>query len=677
MAKSESGALTLCTIQQRGLALALAGAALVAWWWRERRERRERRHVRFAEVPGSAVAELGDNQCNIMEKLEEWAESYGSEGFFEMKLGSRVVVCYTWEQAQQILALRPWKMIQNSSMSKAKDILAGLVFSEGRQWQRERKLLAPAFNVKNTESYLPAVESVTGQLLKELSQEMSQQGFADFSELLVLFGADVMCKTCMGKELKALETRKATILDDVKVLGFAIRKRINSWIPYWKLPFLRLDGGAAAAKRVHERCQQLIAEADPSQKTIARKMQEMVDGDKFTQKEFLDHLTTIFLGGADTTSRVLCWVFYYLARDPKLQEHVAQEVRDLPEALSAKDLDTLLWVQAVWKETLRYHSASVYMPLEAHEPATLAGRVVPEGTAVWIAIRHILRNDPAMKCMGDNLREYRPSRWLSSGLIQHEPLDALAYGHGSRICIGMPLANYTGLVVMARVVQHFVLEWRGETVPEVSYGLTGNLQAGPVAIHLRPRGPEVCNEVRPRTAVSLMDLGPDALVEIYDFPTGRGFRALQPLQKGQVYLKVPLEKCWSAVRARQDYKELQTLSLATDEDVMALHLLLEKARGESGWNAEHLRCLPKSFDMLPHWSEDELGLLQEPELESTARRLKKQVQSDFSEVLREAKGDCLSLLEAAGGCIRMEYAKFCRWFYFEWIFGSFMHGGFG
>lgn len=47
--------------------------------------------------------------------------------------------------------------------------------------------------------------------------------------------------------------------------------------------------------------------------------------------------------------------------------------------------------------------------------------------------------------MGDNLREYRPSRWLSSGLIQHEPLDALAYGHGSRICIGMPLANYTGL----------------------------------------------------------------------------------------------------------------------------------------------------------------------------------------------------------------------------------------
>ena len=230
--------------------------------------------MRFAEVPGSAVAELGDNQCNIKEKLEEWAESYGSEGFFEMKLGSRVVVCYTWEQAQQILALRPWKMIQNSSMSKAKDILAGLVFSEGRQWQRERKLLAPAFNVKNTESYLPAVESVTGQLLKELSQEMSQQGFADFSELLVLFGADVMCKTCMGKELKALETRKATILDDVKVLGFAIRKRINSWIPYWKLPFLRLDGGAAAAKRVHERCQQLIAEADPSQKTIARKMQD-------------------------------------------------------------------------------------------------------------------------------------------------------------------------------------------------------------------------------------------------------------------------------------------------------------------------------------------------------------------------------------------------------------------
>lgn len=92
---------------------------------------RSRRKDRFPVVPGSwrsgVLPELGVGFRHVIEKLDDWALRYGQGGFFELYLGSeRVVVCYTWEEAQHIVALRPFKMVQNSSLARCKDILTGL-----------------------------------------------------------------------------------------------------------------------------------------------------------------------------------------------------------------------------------------------------------------------------------------------------------------------------------------------------------------------------------------------------------------------------------------------------------------------------------------------------------------------------------------------------------------------
>ena len=152
-----------------------------------------------------------------------------------------------------------------------------------------------------------------------------------------------------------------------------------------------------------------------------------------------------------------------------------------------------------------------------------------------------------------------------------------------------------------------------------------------------------------------MELGPNALVDVWDFPTGRGFRALGPIKKGDIYLKVPFTTCWSVARAKDAYKELQQLSgegktlASLNEDLMALHLLLERSKGDAGWNAAHIQSLPRTFDMLPHWSEAELQELEEPDLQNTARRLKAQVQGDFSALMGAAETcGCLSLLQDSG-----------------------------
>ena len=129
------------------------------------------------------------------------------------------------------------------------------------------------------------------------------------------------------------------------------------------------------------------------------------------------------------------------------------------------------------------------MDLEATEPVTLAGRKLPEGTTIFLALRSILRNDPEVKKeLGDDLHDFRPSRWLGpEGLNRHPPFDALPYGYGPRICVGMRLADYEARLAIAKVVHRFVLEkWDRRPLIE-TMTTVGNQPEEPVAISVRLR----------------------------------------------------------------------------------------------------------------------------------------------------------------------------------------------
>ena len=467
---------------------------------------RRRKKDRFPVVPGSwcsgVLPELGVGFRDVIEKLDEWALSYGQQGFFELFLGTeRVVVCYSWAEAQQVLALRPFK-VQNSA--RCKHILRGLAFSEGAQWQKERRLIAPVFNAKNMQSYVPAVEQVTSKLLGELRREMRLKGEADFGQLLAFFGADVFAMTSLGGDIRALECREVQLLKDVKAVSKAIRRRITARLPYWKVPGLgRWDGVQKASERLQQTLEEIMG-TERASETIAWKLKALAEGETFSRKELLDNLTTLFLRGADT-SKVLCWAFYHLAIDEVLQEQVFKEVKELPEGhLSFAHLASLLWLQAVWLESLRCHGPSGYMPLETLEALSLQGRRVPAGTTLWLATRHMLRHDPEVQAkLGSDLQSYRPSRWFASpnSLVRHPPFDTLPYGHPPRTCVAMPLANYQATLVLARVLHSFKLHWYKAPLKEISHGLTSNDFDAPVVIQLQGR-----SKRHARSASSLSEL---------------------------------------------------------------------------------------------------------------------------------------------------------------------------
>jgi len=473
-------------------AAASAGASLLAL-----RILFRTRADRFEEVPGSwllgVLPQLGKGAELMAHKVEEWAKTYGQEGAYEFNLaGQRMVVVSSWEHAYPVLKARPFKVKKATYWSNVHDMVTGSFFSEGERWKKERRVLSPAFSSKNVEGYVPAVELITQKLLQEMDKDVALNGEVNFSDLLPLYTADVICKTSLGQDFRMLEARKSDIVTDVKQMFGAMQLRLFAALPYWKIPGLAglVDGGNTISRRFFKRSEQILRDATGDGTSIAEKLRNM-DGEKFTHDELINNVTVLFLGGTDTTSLVLSWSFYYLSCDEKLQNAVAKEVRSLPAGeISLSQLQSLPTVQAVWLESLRLRGPAAVFGLEPTEDVTIAGRKVPAGTHVMVALRNILKHDPSVKrSLGDDLEVFRASRWLNAdgGVIRAQPFDTLSFGYGPRICLGMRLAEYEGLLVIAKVIQKFVLQqWDKPPLQDFST-FVQNEPTAPVSIRLQER----------------------------------------------------------------------------------------------------------------------------------------------------------------------------------------------
>ena len=122
-----------------------------------------------------------------------------------------------------------------------------------------------------------------------------------------------------------------------------------------------------------------------------------------------------------------------------------------------------------------------------------------------------------------------------------------------------------------------------------------------------------------------------ALVEAADFPEGRGVACTRDVKQGEELVCIPLADCWHGVAARATLPdELGSLS---DFNAAALHLLVERAKGEASGRWHHLSTLPQAYDSTFFWTEDELdGLRGSPWLE-LARRFAKEVDEDWLALL--------------------------------------------
>ena len=134
-----------------------------------------------------------------------------------------------------------------------------------------------------------------------------------------------------------------------------------------------------------------------------------------------------------------------------------------------------------------------------------------------------------------------------------------------------------------------------------------------------------------------------ALVTPHNFEdTGRGQRCQRDVNRGEVLLSVPLSSCWTVANAKA-HPELAGLEACPDQDLLALHLLLERAKGEASARHSHIASLPTSFDTPTFWTEAELAELTGSTWQDTSAEFKSEMLEDWQR-LPERMADKAALL---------------------------------
>ncbi|KDP34891.1 hypothetical protein JCGZ_09179 [Jatropha curcas] len=204
------------------------------------------------------------------------------------------------------------------------------------------------------------------------------------------------------------------------------------------------------------------------------------------------------IAGNETVTVALTWAMSLLLNNKQALQKALEEL-DIhvgrKRLVNATDIGNLVYLQAIFKETLRlYPPALIPGPRQFTEDCTIGGYHVPKGTWLMLNLWKIQR-DPNV--WPDPL-EFRPERFLTTHKnvdVRGKNFELLPFGGGRRGCPAVSFGLQMAHLTLASLLQAFEISVPGNEPVDMSpgVGLT-NMKISPLEIVLSPRLPPSCFE---------------------------------------------------------------------------------------------------------------------------------------------------------------------------------------
>lgn len=147
-----------------------------------------------------------------------------------------------------------------------------------------------------------------------------------------------------------------------------------------------------------------------------------------------------------------------LLQNPETMKKLKEQLNSVlgsKECVECSDIDSLPYLQAVIKETLRLRSVVPLVPNKAEGTVEIQGHIIPKGSNVLVnlwAIHHSAEvwTDPC---------KFIPERFLCKEFNYQgtDGFDFMPFSAGRRLCLGLPLATRMLPALLGSLLHHF--EW--------------------------------------------------------------------------------------------------------------------------------------------------------------------------------------------------------------------------
>jgi cytochrome P450 len=401
---------------------------------------------------GSAV-DLGRNSMRFLTRC---AREYGDIVYLRF-FNTPICLLTHPNDIEYVLVKNPANFVKSRDYRALKSVLGnGLLTNEGAAWQKQRKLVQPAFRHENTARYADVMVLATTKMLDAWkdgeTRDIHQQMMALTLEIVAecLFGSDV------SGHARGVEQALAVLMnqfDGMAGLAFLLPEKlpIPSTLKF-KRCVAQLD--KIIYPIIHERRQARRPSNDLLEMLLRSQDEE---GDRMSDEQLRDEVMTLFLAGHETTANALSWTWYLLAQHPEIEARLFAEISAVLNGKlpTARDVSRLPYTEMVVKESMRLYPPAWAVGRQAVGEFELGGYKFPKGTNIAIMQWSTQRD---ARFFPDPER-FDPERW-SAETLRRNPLPRFAYfpfGGGPRVCVGAGFAMMEAILLLATMAQRFCM----------------------------------------------------------------------------------------------------------------------------------------------------------------------------------------------------------------------------
>ncbi|XP_070560194.1 cytochrome P450 20A1-like [Ptychodera flava] len=356
-----------------------------------------------------------------------------------------------------------------------------LQFINGKAGKHTRKVYDVPFQTEALKNYYKCIQEVADNTVEKLSSFASGENIP-LEQILSLYVSRAYGRVIYGdffkdekKVIELLDTYETTmevLNQKISDVGPANEEKFNTALNAWR--------GLIHEAIQHRRDNPPLREED-------KKFLDVLIDFCATEEQLFSDASVYFLGGYHTTTYMLVWAIYFLARDVKIQEKVHEELVEVlgnERNVDHENQSQLRYLKRVIDETLR---CAVFAPFAARvnheEDMKVLDYTIPKGTGVIHALGVVL----ADKTIWPDPERFDPDRFLPEKVAERHKLTFSPFGFaGKRMCPGHRISHAEASVLLATLCRKFKFHLVGGQNIKRKYGFV-TLPSEEVKIALEKR----------------------------------------------------------------------------------------------------------------------------------------------------------------------------------------------
>jgi cytochrome P450 len=345
-----------------------------------------------------------------------------------------------------------------------------LLTSEGEFWQRQRRLVQPAFHQERIVAYAQVMVAYANQLLGQWQDGEIRDVHQDMMSLTSQIASKTLFDVDITEETEGVQAALNAVMD------FNAQLSNQYLVPGW-MPTPSNLRYQRAIQQLDAIIYRIIEQRRASGKdtgdllSMLLQIRDESDGTQMTNRQVRDEAMTLFLAGHETTANALTWLWFLLSQHPQVEAKLQEELKTVlgSRTPTVADIRQLRYTEGVVLEAMRLYPPVWGMSRVALQDCVLGEYNVKAGTTVFLS-QWAMHRDPRFY---ENPEVFHPDRWADNLLKKLPTFAYFPFGGGQHICIGKAFAMMEAVLLVATIAQKFRLTLQADhpVTPQPSLSL--------------------------------------------------------------------------------------------------------------------------------------------------------------------------------------------------------------